>query len=106
MPASCRRVASEDVSRGVPETTPKPKPKPIQRLRQAASGQDSQFATLQALHLGPTRDELKGLRRRGETYELRRSVARFSAATGDPDPAITAVLTCWPDGIISHGSAA
>ena len=59
-----------------------------------------------ALHFGLTRDELKGLRRRGETYELRRGVARFSAAAGDPDPAITAVLTCWPDGIISHGSAA
>ena len=92
----------------VPKPKPKPKPKvrPLERLRTTVRGQDSQFATAQALSLGLTRDELKGLRQRGETYELRRGVARFAAAAGDPDPAITAVLTCWPDGVISHSSAA
>lgn len=96
-----RRAAYHDT---VPKS--KPQPRPIERLRQTASGQDGQFATAQGLHVGLTRDELKGLRRRGETYELRRGVARFSAAGGDPDPAITAVLTCWPVGVISHRSAA
>ena len=46
------------------------------------------------------------MRRRGETYQLRRGVGRFAAAAGEPDPAITAVLTCWPVGVISHRSAA
>jgi len=80
--------------------------KPIQRLREAAAGQDSQFATAQGLRLGLTPDQLKGLRRRGETYQVRHGVSRFAGAAGDPDPAITAALTCWPDGVISHASAA
>lgn len=102
------RVASPVAGDAYHVTVPKRKPdlRPIERLRQTASGQDSQFATAQALHLGLTRDELKGMRRRGETFQLRRGVGRFSAAAGEPDPAITAVLTCWPVGVISHRSAA
>lgn len=71
-----------------------------------AAGQDSQFATAQALDLGVGRHHLETLRRRGEIEAMRRGVSRFRSAAGPPDPAITAVLACWPDGVISHRSAA
>jgi hypothetical protein len=79
---------------------------PIELLRLKAGGQDSQFATAQALHLGVTRDQLKGLRRRGEIELLRRGVSRFRSAAGPADSAVTAMLACWPEGVISHRSAA
>lgn len=81
-------------------------PTPVENLRSIAAGQDSQFATAQALELGVTRDELKGLRRRGETDLLRRGVSRFRSGYGPADAAVTAMLACWPDGVISHRSAA
>ena len=79
---------------------------PKERLRLVSAGQDSQFATAQALALGLTYRQLEGMRVRGEIEKLRRGVSRFLGAAGEADPAITAVLTCWPDGVISHASAA
>ena len=79
---------------------------PKERLRDASAGQDSQFATAQALALGLSYREVEGMRSRGEVEKLRRGVGRFRGAAGPADPAITAVLTCWPEGVISHGSAA
>ncbi len=43
---------------------------------------------------------------RGEIALRRRGVWRFVAAAGVADPAVTAALTCWPDGAVSHRSAA
>lgn len=80
--------------------------KPKEIVRDVAAGQDSQFATAQALALGLSRRQIECMRERGETEKLRRSVSRFRGAAGEADPAITAVLTCWPDGVISHRSAA
>ena len=83
-----------------PMTTPR------ERLRAQARGQDSQFATAQARACGLTPATLLGMRRRGEIEARRYGVWRFTAAAGDPDPAITAMLACWPDAVISHASAA
>ena len=78
---------------------------PLQKLRQAAALQDGQYATAQALTLGVSPTVQRGLRRRGEAEGLRHGVSRFTTAVGDPDPAVTAALTCWPDAVISHASA-
>jgi hypothetical protein len=74
-------------------------------LRALASLQDGQFATAQAVTLGLTLAAVKWLRSSGETQSLRRSVWRFCSAIGDPDPAVTAWLACWPHATISHASA-
>lgn len=78
----------------------------VKTLRATATGQDSQFATLQARKLGLTRNHLVRLRQRGEIQQIRRGLWRFASATGAPDPAVSAALLCWPDGVISHRSAA
>ncbi|MFO8075626.1 MAG: type IV toxin-antitoxin system AbiEi family antitoxin domain-containing protein [Egibacteraceae bacterium] len=75
-------------------------------LRKAAAGQDGQFATAQARELGVSRSALRTLRERGEIVGLRRGVWRFRAASGEPAPEMTAYLACWPDGVVSHESAA
>ncbi|MPZ74286.1 MAG: hypothetical protein GEU74_13840 [Nitriliruptorales bacterium] len=80
--------------------------KPVQTLRDTSAGQDAQFATAQARALGVTRNEIAALRARGEIRNLRQGIWRFTSAPGAPDPAVTAVLLCWPDGVISHRSAA
>lgn len=87
-------------------TDDSPPPSPLTLLRTTSAGHDSQFATAQALKLGVTRRQLEGLRKRGEAELLRRGVSRFVTAAGGADEAITAMLTCWPDGVISHASAA
>lgn len=76
------------------------------RLRAIASGQDGQFATAQARELGVEPRALRWLRDSGETVLLRRRVWRFRVAAGEPDPAVTAYLLCWPHAVISHHSAA
>lgn len=79
---------------------------PRDRLRAQAATQDGQFATAQARRLGLTPSALRWLRDAGETELLRRGVWRFRVAAGPADPAVTAFLLCWPDGVISHASAA
>jgi hypothetical protein len=76
------------------------------RLRSLAAGQDGQFASRQAGELGLSRSALRSLRAGGETSLLRPGVWRFTATPGNPDPAVTAFLLCWPDAVISHRSAA
>jgi hypothetical protein len=76
------------------------------RLRELATGQDGQFATVQARGLGLGPESLRSWRQAGEIQSLRRGVWRFRVATGQPDAAVTALLLCWPHGVISHGSAA
>ena len=49
---------------------------------------------------------LLAMRRRGEITQLRYGVWRFTAAAGVADPAVIAMLACWPDSVISHASAA
>lgn len=78
----------------------------VKALRTLAAGHDSQFATGQARALGLNRNHVAGLRGRGEISQIRRNVWRFISATGEPDPSVTAMLACWPDGVISHRSAA
>src|SRR5688500_981303 len=78
----------------------------IRPLREAAATHDSQFATAQARALGVTRNDLSALKARGEIGHVRQGVWRFTSAAGSADPAITAALLCWPDGVISHRSAA
>lgn len=46
------------------------------------------------------------MRAHGEIHQLRLGVWRFTATPSDPDPAVTAALTCWPVAVISHASAA
>jgi hypothetical protein len=75
-------------------------------LRETAKGQDAQFATAQARALGVDRHDIDTMRKRGEIENLRLSVWRYTSAPGNPDPAITAMLACWPEGVISHRSAA
>ena len=75
-------------------------------LWQTAAEQDGQFATRQARKLGITRHQLATMRARGEIVQLRQGVWRFVSAPGVADPAVTAMLTCWPDAVISHRSAA
>ncbi len=75
-------------------------------LRGLASTQDGQFATTQALQRGCSRDALRALRARGEIIGVRLGVWRFRVAPGEPDPAVTAFLACWPHAVISHASAA
>lgn len=75
-------------------------------LRSIAAGQDGQFATAQAAGVGVSANDLTRLRRRGEIASRRLGVWRFTAVGGDGDQAVTAALACWPDGIISHQSAA
>ena len=79
---------------------------PRARLHLLAAGQDGQFATAQALSVGLTRHDIAGMRQRGEAQLLRRGVSRFCSAAGEPDVAVTAALTCWPDAVVSHRSAA
>lgn len=78
----------------------------IRQLRETAAEQDSQFATAQARSLGVKREDLRLLRTRGEVENIRRGVWRFTSASGTADAAVTAMLLCWPDGVISHRSAA
>ena len=75
-------------------------------LRQKAAGQDGQFATPQARSLGVGRHDINTMRKGGEIENRRLGVWRYTAAPGDPDPAVTAMLACWPNGVISHSSAA
>ena len=75
-------------------------------LRAVAAGQDGQFAVAQAYEHGFTKEGLRHLRNRGEVVVVRPRVGRFTAAPGDPDPAIAAALACWPVAVISHDSAA
>lgn len=81
-------------------------PSPEQQLRLLAAGQDGQFATAQALDCAVSRHTLARMRRAGATTKLAYGVSRFTSTPDAPDPAITAVLRCWPDGVISHASAA
>lgn len=78
----------------------------IRALREAAATQDSQFPTAQARSLGVNRNDLTALRVRGEIAQVRLGVWRFASAAGRTNLAITAALLCWPDGVISHRSAA
>jgi hypothetical protein len=77
-----------------------------ERLRAQASSHDSQFATAQARACGITPATLLGMRRRGEIEARRYGVWRFTAAAANPDAAVTAMLACGPDAVISHASAA
>lgn len=79
---------------------------PTVKLRRTSAGQDSQFATAQALALGVTRHELTAMRARGEIERARLGVWRFTSAANTADPAITAALACWPSAVVSHRSAA
>ena len=79
---------------------------PRERLRAQASSHDAQFATAQARACGLTPATLLGMRRRGEIQARRYGVWRFTAASGEPDSAVTAMLACGPDAVISHASAA
>lgn len=79
---------------------------PLGRLRDEAKSHDGQFATAQARACGLTPATLLGMRRRGEIHACRYGVWRFTAAPGASDPAVTAMLACWPDAVISHASAA
>lgn len=85
-------------------TTPMTRPR--EGLRRQARSHDGQFATAQARALGLTPATLLGMRRRGEIETCRYGVWRFTAASGDPDPAVTAMLACGPDAVISRTSAA
>lgn len=76
------------------------------QLRELAAQQDGQFATAQATRLGLTESALRSLCDIGEILRLRRGVWRFRAAAGAPDPAVCALLACWPSAVISHRSAA
>jgi hypothetical protein len=78
----------------------------IRTLRETSAGQDAQFATAQARGLGVTPDDITTMRRRGEIENQRSGVWRFTSAPNPPDPAVTAMLACWPYGVISHRSAA
>ena len=78
----------------------------IRALREAAATQDSQVPTAQARSLLVNRNDLTALRVRGEIVQVRLGVWRFTSAAGRTDPAVTAALLCWPDGVISHRSAA
>lgn len=75
-------------------------------LRLLGRAQDGQFSTRQALALGISRTQVLAMRDAGEVAPVRRSVCRFTSTAGQPDPAITAFVTCWPNGVISHASAA
>lgn len=74
-------------------------------LRRLGAAQNGQYAVRQALVLGVTPSQLRSIRANGEAELVRPGVARFRAG-GDPDPAISAFLACWPRGVISHASAA
>ena len=78
----------------------------VKTLREVSAGQDAQFATAQARALGVTREDIATMRKRGEIASRRLGVWRFTSAPNDPDPAVTAMLACWPNGVISHRSAA
>jgi len=78
----------------------------VAELRRTAADQDGQFATRQARELGVSRSMLRTLGGRGEVVALRQGVWRFRAAAGAPDAAMTGYLVCWPDGVLSHESAA
>jgi hypothetical protein len=78
----------------------------VKALRETAAGQDAQFATAQAREGGVTRHQIATMHARGEIENRRSGVWRFTAAAGDADPAVTAMLACWPNGVISHQSAA
>lgn len=75
-------------------------------LRALSSLQDGQFATRQAVALGLTSNAVRWLARSGRTSSPRRGVWRWATAAGTADVAVTAWLTCWPAGVISHRSAA
>lgn len=75
-------------------------------LRLLGRAQDGQFGTRQASALGITRAQILAMRDAGEVAAVRRSVSRFRSTAGEPDPAVTAFTTCWPNGVISHASAA
>jgi hypothetical protein len=97
----------EDAHAAPPGPSPasSPGPSPAARLRQLAASQDGQLATRQALLLGVSRGSLKTLVRRGEITQVAVGVWRFAAAGGAADEAVTALLQCLPDGVISHRSA-
>ena len=78
----------------------------VAALRKTAAAQDGQFATAQARELGVSRSTLRTLRERGEVVAQRRGVWRFRAAAGTADETMTGYLACWPEGVLSHESAA
>src|SRR5687768_7402096 len=79
---------------------------PRDMLRMLAAAQDGQFANRQALALGLGPSQVLSLRDRGETERIRQRVWRFRTAVANADAAVSAFLACWPDGVISHASAA
>jgi hypothetical protein len=79
---------------------------PVSVLRVLGSLQDGQFATAQAGSLGLTPSAIQWLATSLETVRVRKRVWRFRSAHGDPNPAVTAFLRCWPGGVVSHDDAA
>lgn len=78
----------------------------LEALRALAAGQDGQFASAQAWALGLGSGAVRWLHECGETVPVGRAISRFAAASGAPDPAVTALLACGPHAVISHASAA
>lgn len=74
-------------------------------LRELAALQDGQYAIAQARALDLGRHATAWLVSSGRTEPVARGVARY-VGLGEPDPAVTAFLRCWPVGTIGYDSAA
>lgn len=75
-------------------------------LAHLAALQDAQYAVAQARALGLGPHATRWLVDSGRTIRVAPGVARFAGATGEPEPAVTAYLRCWPHATIGYGSAA